>query len=95
MPITFAEKAKRQKNLIFVFVGVVLITFLTLYFGYFKKEKVRPIETSPVILPVERKKIEIDFEIFKNPILKEFQLFEKIEPIKPEEIGRENPFLPY
>lgn len=74
-----------------VFFIVLIATFSILYFGYFKKEK------SPQVFPeiiISEKKIEIDFSIFENPILKEFQPIEKIGPPIPEEIGRENPFLP-
>jgi len=90
--ITVFEKEKRQRNLILVLVGVVLITSLVIYFGYFKKEEKPPTEILPPILP---KKIEIDFEVLKKPILEELQIFEKSELAKPEEIGRENPFVPY
>lgn len=98
--VTVFEKTKRQRNLILIFVGVILITSLIIYFGYFKKEKALPTEIQipeivPPVLPKEREKIEIDFEVLKNPILERLQLFEKIEPAKPEEVGRENPFQPY
>ena len=81
-----------------MFLVVLMITIFNLYFGYFKREK--PLEIPPpevsfleeVSLP--EKKIQIDFSIFENPILKELQLFEKIESPNPEEVGRENPFLP-
>jgi hypothetical protein len=84
------QRTKRQRNLIIVFFLVLIITFTILYFGYFKKEKTIPARL-PEISPPE-KKIEIDFSVFENPILKELQPIEKIEPPKPEEIGRENPF---
>jgi hypothetical protein len=83
------QRAKRQRNLIIIFFVVLIITFSILYFGYFKKEKPAKIP-SEVFVP--EKKIEIDFSIFEDPILKELQPFEKIEPPNPEEIGRENPF---
>jgi hypothetical protein len=83
------EEVKRQKNLIVFPLIFFLITILILYFGYFKKK------VSPLIeVFVPQKKIEIDFSIFENPILKELQPPEKIAPAGPEEIGRENPFLP-
>ena len=85
------KRIKRQKNLIIVFFLVLLITFSILYFGYFKKEKALQPSFPGVIVP--EKKVEIDFSVFENPILKELQIFEKIEAPSPEEIGRENPFL--
>jgi hypothetical protein len=85
------KRIRRQKNLIIVFFLVLAITFLNLYFGYFKKEKMSP---PPPQISFPEKKIQIDFSAFENPILKELQPIEKIEPPGPEEIGRENPFLP-
>jgi len=86
------KRIKRQRNLIIVFFLVLLITFSILYFGYFRKEKTLQPPFPEVI--VQEKKVEIDFSVFENPILKELQIFEKLEPPNPEEIGRENPFLP-
>jgi len=88
MAITFVEKAKRQRYLIFVFSLVILITAFILWRGYFAE---KPPE-KPILKP--SRKIEIDFEVLKNPILEKFQPVEKIEEIK-EGIGRETPFLPY
>jgi hypothetical protein len=85
------QRVKRQRNLMIVFFIVLIVTFSILYFGYFKKEK-GP-QVSPEI-PIPEKKIQIDFSVFENPILKELQPIEKIESPNPEEIGRENPFLP-
>ena len=75
-----------------------MITILNLYFGYFKREKPPEILPPELSFPEEvsffEKTIQIDFSIFENPILKELQPIEKIESPNPEEIGRENPFLP-
>jgi hypothetical protein len=85
------QRVKRQRNLLLVFFLVLIITFSILYFGYFKKEEV--VQTPPPVF-VPKKEIKIDFSVFKNPILKELQPFEKIEFPPQEEIGRENPFSP-
>jgi len=90
MAITFFEKEKRQRNLILVFIVIVLITALTLWIGYFKPEKTPTLQVPP---PIE--KLEIDFEILKNPFLEELQIFEELPILPEEEIGRENPFIPY
>lgn len=95
MAITFTQEENKQKNLLLIFLALILIIFLIFYFGYLKKEKIsffKGSEISPSNLP---RKFEINFEVLKNPILKKLQIFEKIEPVKPEEVGRENPFLPY
>ena len=67
-----------------------MINFLILYLGYFRKEKTI---TAPPQFPVVERKIEIDFSVLENPILKELQPFEKIAPPSIEEIGKENPFF--
>jgi hypothetical protein len=86
--VTIQEKAKRQRILLGVFFIVLSITFLILYFGYFRKGKV---EVTP---QVPKREIKIDLTPLQNPILKELQPIEQIEPVKPEDIGRENPFSP-
>jgi len=91
MAILFLEKTKKQRYLLIVFLIVILIFALIIWRGFFVKEK--PPEK---VIPKPVKKIEIDFETLKNPILENFEPVEKIIPLGPEiEIGRENPFLPY
>ena len=89
MAITFLEKRKRLKSLIPVLVIVILITAVIVWRGFFVKEEPFLPE---VIKPA--KKIEIDLQALKSPELEELQLFEKTSPFE-EEIGRENPFVPY
>lgn len=100
--ITVLEREKKQRILVLIFFGMILILFLILYFGYFKRGEIPSLIPDSKIspnLPVERKKIEIDFEVLKSPILKRVQVqtFDRIEEPKFEEIerGRENPFKPY
>ena len=91
MAILFLEKTKKQRYLLIVFLIIILIFALIIWRGFFVKEK--PPEK---VIPKPVKKIEIDFETLKNPILENFEPVEKIIPLGPEiEIGRENPFLPY
>ena len=102
MAIVFFQEKKTQKNLIFIFGIVLMITVFVIWQGYFKKEK----ETSFVegVRTFSKKEVKINFEIFKNPILEKLQPFTEISPFlatppageKPEvKLGRENPFLPY
>ena len=92
MAITYIEQGKKQKKLIYVLIIVLLITGFVLWQGVLKKplSKIREIKGPAA----EFKKIEIDFKVLENPILKELQPFEGILPFG-EKIGRENPFLPY
>lgn len=90
MAITFQKREEKQRYLIFAFLIIILVAFLVLYFGFFRKQK-------PSFLPPtlhQPPRIEINFETLKKPFLKELLPFEEIKPFEGE-IGRENPFLPY
>jgi hypothetical protein len=107
MPIIFAQKQKNQKTLIIVFVVTLLITAIVIWQGFFKKEKTTGEYSfgGNVVLPQEE--IKIDFNVLKNPLLKELQSFSEIEPLEESTTtikgkiemtgkkGRENPFLPH
>ncbi len=90
----FIKQQKRQKSLIIILFLTLLIAIFMLWPRLFKKVQLVIKEGAPSILEFDKKKAEIDFSILENPILKEFQDFELIEPFN-EEKGRENPFLPY
>ncbi|PIR71771.1 MAG: hypothetical protein COX89_01395 [Candidatus Nealsonbacteria bacterium CG_4_10_14_0_2_um_filter_37_10] len=89
MAITFIEKRRRLRYLFPVLAIVILITAIVLWQGFFVEEK-------PLLPPIEVpvKKIEINYEILKHPLLEKLQFFEDISPFEGE-FGRENPFLPY
>ena len=90
MAITFIEKRRRLRYLVPVLAIVILITAIVLWQNFFVEEK-------PLLLPsieVPTKKIEINYEILKHPLLEELQSLEAI-PLFEEEVGRENPFIPY
>ena len=88
MAVTFQEQIKKQKNLIFVFVGLVLLTAFIVWWGRFRKE-----EDSEKLITNRFPRIEIDFETLGYPLLTEFQLIDKIPKLEGEK-GRENPFVP-
>jgi len=90
MVITFIEKRRKLRYLFPILIIVILITAVVLWQGFFVEEKL------PLLLPIEIpvKKIVINFEILKHPFLEELQSLEAIPPFE-EEVGRENPFLPY
>ena len=100
MAIVFLQQKKLQKVLIFVLATLLIITVVVIWRGLFQKETSSAGE-GIILLP--EKKVEIDFGVFDNPLLEKLQPFFQIEPLKErvpgveesEEIGRENPFLPY
>jgi hypothetical protein len=93
---TFIEEQKRQKRLFYLLIIVLVLIGLVLWFGFLRKPRANIEEVAKRVLgpEVEFKKVEIDLTLLENPLLKEFQLFEKISPLE-EKIGRENPFIPY
>lgn len=90
MAISFIKEKRKQGYLVAVFGAVILIIVIVIYAGFFKKETVlAPAE--PLFI---KKTISINFDILRNPVLKEFYSFEEIPPYEGEK-GRENPFLQY
>jgi len=89
MAITFIQQRKKQQYFIAAFVFLSLIIFSIFAINFLRQQKT-------VLLPtvLEPKKIKIDLGILEEPALKEFQPFEVIGPFE-DDIGRENPFLPY
>ncbi|MBU4481508.1 hypothetical protein KKH59_04330 [Patescibacteria group bacterium] len=88
MAITFQEKERKQKYWIFVFIIIIFAVFFVFRSGIFQKKIFPPLTT------YNPPKIEINFEVLKNPFLKELLPYEEIKPFQ-EKVGRENPFLPY
>lgn len=89
MAITFLQQRKKQKRLIFVLLAVIILIFIVVWRGFLVKPE-------PVLVPIisEPPKIEINFGVLESPILKELQVFEEIKSFE-EQVGRENPFVPY
>jgi hypothetical protein len=93
MPISFLEQEKKNRFLLPVLGGIVLITLIIIWVGFFKKPSALPLLPSGAITsPVQR--INIDWETLKNPILGTLEPFWEILPLKSAS-GRKNPFLPY
>jgi hypothetical protein len=96
MAIVFLQQKNEQKKLILVFFFILLLTAVVLWFGYFKEDKLD--EMGPVSVNPSAKKVDINFEVFKNPLFAEFRSFSPIEPFKESTstaVGRENPFISY
>lgn len=93
MAITFLEKRKRLRYLFPILAFVVLITIIVLWKGFFiKKEGSNQI--TPESLNQPAKKVEINLETLRNPLLEEFQPFGKVESFEGE-VGRQNPFISF
>ena len=91
MPVDFIQQRKRQKYLLPIALVVIVITFIILWFGYFKKEE--PV-SAPEVSGSALREIKINFDILENPLLKKLQPFMKV-PSFEGEAGRSNPFISY
>lgn len=93
MAIIFFQQRKKQKYLIAALILIILVILVIIWKGFLLKPKPGyPPSVGPEVL--KPPKIEINFEVLKSPILEGFQPFEEIIPFE-EEVGRENPFVPY
>ncbi len=95
MAITFVQQKKTQKYLILIFGALILIIAFIFFSDYFQEEE--GIFISKPIVSKYLPRIKIDFQVLESPI---FQKLSKPFPdlpsvLLPEEVGRENPFLPY
>lgn len=91
--VNIFQERKKQQYLLIILVLIVLITFIIIWKNFLSKSQISIPEAELKI--VQPREIKIDFEILKNPLLKELTPFEEISPFFEGEIGRENPFLPY
>ncbi len=89
MAITFIQERKKQKYLFVIFILLILTIIFIFQLKPFAKTE---LTVSPQAF--EAKKVRINLEALKNPAIEELQSFEEIPQFE-EEIGRENPFLPY
>ncbi len=80
-------RANKEISLV-VFAVFLFLIFLLIFLNILGREISVP---APINSPTQ--KVEIDFDVFQNPIFKELENLEDIE--LPQEIGRENPFAPY
>ena len=88
MAIKFEQQVKKQRNLIILFVILILAAGFVLWWGF-------RVEQEPLEILISRrlKSVEINLDIFNHPLLKQFQLIDKT-PSFEGELGRENPVIP-
>lgn len=80
-------RANKEISLV-VFAVFLFLVFLLIFLRILGREMAVP---GPINSPTQ--KVEIDFDVLQDPIFKELENLEDIE--LPQEIGRENPFVPY
>lgn len=100
MAITFLEQRKRQQYMIPLLVLVIVITALVVWFGILKPQQ--PSQSVPTDyipspeegLPSILRKVDVNFNFLQNFTPKDFQFSEPVSGVD-QEIGRENPFIPF
>ena len=91
MAITFLQTKKRQRYMVLILALIIFAILIIIWQDFLKTPEVLPSSQTTSLI---RQKVNINFEILKDPQLTELQAFEQILPFE-EEIGRENPFIPY
>lgn len=89
MAVDFVEKKKKQKYLLFFGLGLVAVTAVILYFGYFNAGEELSVPDTTIIA---KKNIKIKYEVLENPLIKDLLPFESA-PLYEGDLGRENPFV--
>ncbi|GEM_PF-1478897 len=84
------KEEKEKRNVVIILVAVSLIIFAFLW-----RFVIFPSEVEYVSPPTIKIAPKIDFEYLSSPEFKYFEEYEQITPLDEEEMGRENPFLPY
>lgn len=94
----FIEHQKKQRKLMAILGAMVLATIAILYFGL----KPPSISSAGDSYDIKKPEINFNLDILDNPVLNALQPFTEIQPIDPlnatsvpEEIGRDNPFIPF
>lgn len=90
MAIEAIQQKQKQTLLALIFIVVLFLIFLVVFLGLVRNKKA----VVPSIVPTfELETIKINFSVLTDPDLEALEAFEEIS--LPEDIGRENPFLPY
>lgn len=94
----FIEHQKKQKKLVIVLLVLLALMAVIIYFGILRPSS----PSSAGIYNIQKPDINFNLDILTDPVLNALTPFIEIQPINPldatsvpEEIGRENPFLPF
>ncbi|MBA7707812.1 hypothetical protein ES703_116695 [subsurface metagenome] len=104
MAIKSLEQRKRQKILLIVTLGILIIAGLILYFGFWQESgitlpkdrsaELEKAQRTGLILEERLKKTELDFTFLTQTILSFLKIHGQI-PVEKGATGRINPFVPY
>ncbi|MBI2642061.1 MAG: hypothetical protein HYW96_00610 [Candidatus Wildermuthbacteria bacterium] len=88
---TLVQQRQVQRILTFAFLLVIGVTAFILWQGFFKQA---PSSVAVPNVGAPRQKVEINFDFFKSTIFEKFSLPLE-EPKAPQNLGRQNPFVPF
>ena len=87
--ISLFRERKKQRYLLFILVIIILLVLLFTAYNFLTKSSV------PTNLEAKKTpEIKVNFDFLKNQSLKDLSPFEKVPEFQ-EQVGRENPFIPY
>ena len=93
MVILFSKNKK--KDLYLLGVAIILIVGLIIFWFFFlNKKDIIPKESLTSGTEAREQRVDIDFELLENELLKQLKPFEFIVGTSTEGFGRENPFAP-
>lgn len=97
--VKLLEQKKRQKILLIIGAGILIIAVLVLYFGFWEKggvveEESLELELAELDQEQDLEKIDLDFDFLNQTILPFLRIHGDI-PVEKGETGRTNPFTPY
>ncbi|MDO8633156.1 MAG: hypothetical protein Q8O97_02075 [bacterium] len=88
---TLVQQRQMQRLLTSAFLLVIGITAFILWQGFFKQA---PTDVTVPNVGAPRQKVEINFDFFKSNVFEKFSLPLE-EPVPPQNLGRQNPFVPF
>ena len=90
--------ARKKQKYLMLLLGVLVIGIIfVVWWGFLRgEEEPSPFESlegvsSILVFP----KVKINWELLDSPQLEGLSIFEEVPPYEGEEMGRENPFMPY
>ena len=87
MAISFEKKSKSYLSFFLIIFLILIVSYFSWKYFFGKEEELPP------DIAKKYSEIKINFDVLKNPKLKDLDLYEEIQPLK-DGIGRENPYLP-
>ena len=90
MAITFTQEKKKQRYLMLILAVVIILILFVVWWGFLREAE----EFVPVITGFTPKQIQINWSVLQQEELENLKAFEGIAEFE-DEVGRENPFLPY